>query len=246
MQLISQDNTIEDLVKFVKTFTGAHKEIYQIPWEDIPDYLPRELKTIYHEFGNFPTNEYWDEELEDEDDELNLPSDTYTAQLFDNQDVLNYFHNLEPEGNLITVCWENQGNWTAKTEIYKDDGPVYVEGTEIDLDPGLVIVCPRLSHFLATFCLHELVCGARRHSSVYRNPEALQEVIARSTPLWLDGKYVSYVESRHNYYLTDDKLLLMVLTDTSADAWLASNDEDVDISETQTFRSIPKLSTDNE
>jgi hypothetical protein len=166
--------------------------------------------------------------------------------LFHNQDVLNYFHSLEPEGNLITVCWENQGNWTAMTETYKDDGPVYVEGTEIDLDPGLVIVCPRLSHFLATFCLHELVFGARHHGSVYHNPQALQEVIARSTPLWLDGKYVSYVEERQDYYLTDDKLLLMVLTDTSAHAWLASNDGDVNIIETRTFRSIPKLSTDRE
>ena len=218
MQLISRENTIEDLVRFVKFYAGEGEPEYKIPWDDLPDYLPPELKIIYHEFGNYPSHQQYGTS----DPTLPLNEDD-TSQLFHNQDCLRYFFDLEPEGDRIAFAFENQGNWTAETEIDKSDPPVYSDWEEVETPDGMV--CEKLSHFLATLCLQELVFGSKYTCRRPETQEEYRELISRSQPVWLDGPYV-YPGRTYDFYLTPENRLVMDGEDRVYSFIRSNNDDD--------------------
>lgn len=129
MQLISLDNPVEDFVKFVKMFIGKHEQKHTIPYENIPDFLPYPLKVIHNEFGNFPIN-----------------------HLLGCDDRLVEINNLKVNNGKITFAVENQGFWEAKTNAYETDPPVYLVSDDYEIN-----TFERLSGFLVTFCLVELM-----------------------------------------------------------------------------------------
>lgn len=222
MQLISTENTIEDLVKFVHFYVRENKEKYKIPFDRIPDYLPRELKVIYHEFGNFPSHRQPAAAMP------TLPlNDDDTSQLFHNQDSLVYFQHLKEEGNRVVFAWENQGVWEVETETYNDDPPVYSDAHlnwSDEIDERKIKICERLSHFLATFCLHELVFGSKNLYSIVDdyNRDDFDRLMEKSKSVWLDGIYV-WRDNRLSFYLTEDDILMLVSDGKLS--WVGSNEE---------------------
>lgn len=208
MQLISRENTMEDLVQFVKSYVGAYPDEYKIPLDQIPDYLPPPLKILYHEFGNFPSFQ----QPAEANPTLPLNNDDNTAHLFHNQDALVYFQYLKEEDNRVVFAWENQGNWTAETETFKEDPPVYSDAYLVwseDTGLGKIEICPRLSHFLATFCLRELICGSRHFGAIdHLELESFIPLIEQGTPVWLDGTY-TYPGERHSFYMVEGNRLLV-------------------------------------
>lgn len=210
MPIISRENTVDDLVKFIKSYAGEPKNEYKVPFEQIPDYLPRQLQIIYHEFGNYPSYQ----QAGTLSPTLPLNNDD-TSHLFHNQDALVYFDNLREENGKVIFAWENQGNWEAETDARKDDPPVYSDAYLLwseDTGKGKIKVCDHLSHFLATFCLQELVYGSRRMYSFKEDYDQNQvnQAIEKCKAVWVDGKYV-YENNRFSYYLTEDNSLLMVI-----------------------------------
>lgn len=235
MQLISRENTIDDLIRFVKFYAGEPKDEYKIPKEQIPEYLPRPLKLIYHEFGNFPSHN------PDELSEQTLPlNNDGTNHLFHNQDALVYFDQLKEENGRVEFAWENSGNWSAVTETYKDDPPVYSDAHlvwDVDNKQKWIWVCHQLSHFLATLCLQELVYGSKNFHSFKNDYDQNQfnQVLEKSRAIWLDGKYV-YENQLFSYYLTEDENLLMLISNRPDS--ISNNKDDDTVSESLFWRSL--------
>ncbi|HEX7379019.1 MAG TPA: hypothetical protein VF278_17995 [Pirellulales bacterium] len=131
---------------------------------------------------------------------------------------------MESQGDRFTFIHENQGVWSCETLADVIDPPVYSDA--IAYEPGeregtMREVCPRLSHFLVTYCLHEIVLGSRNLlcvESTVAEPASL--ATAKCDPIWLNGWFV-FGRPTHSFYLCGDSLLIM---DTGGDYWLAYNE----------------------
>lgn len=217
MQLISQNNSIEDFVKFVKGFIETDKRNYTIPYENIPDFIPQPLRIIHHEFGNFPLN-----------------------HLFGHHDRLVDVNNLKVSNKEIVFAEENQGCWEAKTNAYETNPLVYLVSGDYEMG-----TFGHLSDFLVTFCLVELmyssynypinydynrdnhfidqlVCMANNepipdycpieddYSIKYQcDKDDLKKTLDNSKPIWLNGKSVH--KTLYSFYLTEDNLMLLLI-----------------------------------
>jgi hypothetical protein len=78
-----------------------------------------------------------------------------------------------------------------------------------DPEAGMEEVCPKLSHFLTTFCLQEVFYGTSQGYCVEREDVLPQELVTRPvTPLCLDGMWI-WKEPTRWYYSCDDRLMIM-------------------------------------
>jgi hypothetical protein len=142
--------------------------------------------------------------------------------LFCTQDQLLPLDQLVVERERFKFIHENQGVWSCETMINQADPPVFSDAAAVDGgDDGMREVCPTLSHFLTTFCLHELAFGSRQLYCVDSQPDHPGNLVKGDLqPLWLDGMY-AYEGAKYSFYLCGPDLLLMCTG--IGDYWLAFN-----------------------
>ena len=210
--IIDPKEPIRCLREFLEEWLGTLPPEYGIPIEDIPGYVPRPLRELYSFAGQCPH--------QSEDDDRSSQAGRQ-PQIFQVQDYLYGIDDLEQKGERLAFLRENQDGWTCETLISQDDPPVY---SDIDYLSDITAkepkeVCPRLSHFLTTFCLQELVLGSKYLiDSEYEPPESLVKEPIR--PVWLNGVY-AYKKPTHSFYICQQKLLIM---DVCGTIYLAYND----------------------
>jgi hypothetical protein len=135
---------------------------------------------------------------------------------------------LVVKGDRFTIIHENQGVWSCETRINQDDPPVFSDAFAMDgSDEGMRQVCPALSHFLTTLCLHELALGSQNLLCVDSEPESPGELVQGDLrALWLDGVY-AYKGAKYSFFLCDRDLMIMSAgMGTPGDYWLAYNKEE--------------------
>jgi hypothetical protein len=130
------------------------------------------------------------------------------------------------EDDRLRFIQENQNVSTCETRPNEPDPPVFSDAISYDgSGEGMHEVCPSLSHFLTTFCLQELVFGAKHLSYVdteIKDPCELVEWVLQ--PIWLDGMYV-YRGATSSFFLCGPDLILMHTKKLPpVSCWLASNE----------------------
>lgn len=110
--------------------------------------------------------------------------------------------------------------WTCETIPNEADPPVFSDASAFDgRDDGMREVCPSLSHFLTTFCLHELVFGSQHLFCVDLETVILRELVVTDLEeLWIDGMY-AYLGAKYSFYLCRNEL--MIMASGSACTWIA-------------------------
>jgi hypothetical protein len=191
--IIGREQPIADLLRFLTSYLGEPKPEYRIPPSAIPAFVPAPLRAIYEFVGKWPERhpEQW---FDDEEGK----------RLFQVQDWLHNVEDLKLEGGRLIFATENQGCWRAETLPGQDDPPVWCR-RETEAEQ----VADRLSHFLVTMCLQEIVYGSKHVLISDDGPESPNELVSITVePVWLDGPYV-YAHRRTDIYLCDKQLLLM-------------------------------------
>jgi hypothetical protein len=213
--MIPHDKPIPALLEFIATWVPALSPRHRIPASSIPAFVPPPLRAIYEAAGNWPTPylEQW-------------RPPKWVPGLFGTQDQLLPLDQLVVNGRRFKFIHENQGVWSCETLIEEADPPVFSDASAIDgSDEGMREVCPALSHFLTTFCLHELAFGSRNLFCVDSEPENPGELVNGDIKaLWLDGMY-AYKGAKYSFFLCDRDLMIM-RTGMGIDYWLAYNKEE--------------------
>jgi len=176
----------------------------------LPSFIPPPLRAIYELAGNYPVHytEQWRRPY-------------WTPGLFGTQDQLLPPDQLEINDGRFRFIHENQGVWWCETLIDHNDPPVYAN---ID-DNRAHEVCSTLSNFLTTFCLQELVFGAKRLFAADSGLAAIGDLTLEAPKeIWDNGVYVwsGLTNLTYSYYLCGGRLMVM---DSGDDYWLAYNDE---------------------
>lgn len=182
--------------------------------EKIPSYIPKPLNDIYQFAGNWP-------HPRDNRDCNFLPGNQ--PIIFQEQDCLWGLGSLKESDGRIGFAVENQGNWICQVEPNTDDPPVFCNAGEVCGDSdGYEIVCDKLSHFLVTLCLQELVMSCK-HVGTLSDDKIEESCDLELTPLWLNGYYV-FKEPTHSFWCSDNKLLLMNLY---GEIWYGCKDQQI-------------------
>lgn len=171
---------------------------HRCPWYGISEEklaatrLPKPLRRLYSFAGEWPTGNNWE-------------------SIYAYQDMLLPFETLfSREGKVVFVS-ENQGVWQAGTLPYGDDPPVWFRVNKQD-EPWRKL-CDSLTEFLITFCLHEIVFGARHVTCADKILDRFDQIECHISPLWIDGPYVSMVDdiapTSISFHLVDGQYLVM-------------------------------------
>jgi hypothetical protein len=165
--MIPRDRPIRALLEFIATWVPDLSAKHGVAPSSIPPFVPPPLRAIYELAGNWPVpySEQW-----------RRPK--WVPGLFGTQDRLLPLDQLVVKDGRFTFIHENQGNWSCETLINQDDPPVFSDASSFDdsID-GMREVCPSLSHFLTTFCLHELAFGSQNLFSVDSEPKNLGDLV---------------------------------------------------------------------
>jgi len=74
-------------------------------------------------------------------------------------------------------------------------------------------LCDSLTDFLVTFCLHEIVFGARHLAHAENILDKFDQLDCQISPLWLDAPYVYLFEGKVSrpisFHMVDGRLLIM-------------------------------------
>ena len=157
-----------------------------------------------------------------------MASAEWIPGLFGPQDQLLPLDQLVVNGDRFTFIHENQGVWSCETQINEADPPVFSDASAFDgSDEGMREVCPSLSHFLTTFCLHELVFGSKNLYCVDTEPESPGELVNGAVErLWIDGMY-AYKGAKYSFFLCGGDLMIMSTGMWSpGNYWIASNNDE--------------------
>src|SRR5262249_52671213 len=153
---------------------------HRIAASSIPAFVPPPLRSIYELAGNWPIPHT---------EQCRPPR--WVPGLFGTQDLLLPLDQLAANGSRFTFIHENQGVWSCETLVNEEDPPVFSDASAVDgSDEGMREVCPSLSHFLTTFCLHELTFGSQNLFCVDSEPNNPGELVKGDVKgLWIDGMY---------------------------------------------------------
>jgi hypothetical protein len=213
--MIPRDKPIPALLEFIASWVPYLSAKHRVASSLIPRFVPPPLRAIYELAGNcpIPYSEQW-------------RPPTWIPGLFGTQDQLLPLDQLVVKGERFAFIHENQGCWNCETLIDADDPPVFSDASSFDGSyDGMQEVCPSLSHFLTTFCLHELVFGSQCLFCVDTHPATPIELVTGDVePLWLEGMY-AYKGAKYSFFLCERDLLMMS-TGMEPDYWLASNSEE--------------------
>jgi hypothetical protein len=188
---ISPDRPIADLLRFLAAWLGEPAPEYRIPDASIPAFVPPPLRAVYAFAGQWP--ERYPEQWFD---------DGATKGLFQIQDSLRRINELERKGERLVFLDENLGCWSCETLASAANPPVWCnrEGEE-------ELVSDRLSHFLVTFCLREIVYGSQYVLTAHDVTSPADLVRGAVEPLWTGGRYVQ--SKATDVFVTEARLLLM-------------------------------------
>jgi hypothetical protein len=212
--MIPRHNPMPALREFIATWVPDLSPKHRVAASLIPAFVPPPLRSIYELTGNWPVPHT---------DQWRPPR--WVAGLFGTQDRLLPLDRLVENANRLTFVQENQGNWTCETLINKGDPPVFSDAPGIDgSDERMREVCPSLSHFLATFCLHELTFGSQNLFCVDSEPKDPGELVKGDVKdLWIDGNY-AYKGAKYSFLLCNGELIIMHTgMGPPGDYWLAYN-----------------------
>lgn len=173
-------DVLESFIKF--WMNDDWRDDFGIPESELDKYkLPYPLKRLYSFAGKLPP-------ASDEHD--------YTDSAFSIQDHLSPLDHLKyTDDGRVEFLWENQGNWSCRTLCEGEDPPVWVENNDClyeDLEPGVWVQCSdSLSNFLITYCLIELIFGAKLYLSTTGLEALFVTENHQFTDIWQDGGYVN-------------------------------------------------------
>jgi hypothetical protein len=215
--MIPRDPPIPALLEFIATWVTDLSAKHRVATSLIPPFVPPPLRAIYELAGNHPVpyTEQW-------------RAPKWIPGLFGTQDRLLPLDQLVVKDGRFTFVHENQGVWWCETLINQDDPPVFSNASSLDgSDEGMREVCPSLSHFLTTFCLHELSFGSKHLFCVDSEPQDARELVTGNLePLWLDGTY-AYKGAKYSFLLCERDLLIMSTgMGPPGDCWLGYNKEE--------------------
>lgn len=159
------------------------------PRPDAPLDLPESLRLVYRHVADVTGD----------------PAAPYGAQ-----DRLLPCERLKRVDGRVEFAWENQGNWSARFAPGLPDPPVWSNAADVysGQRKGFVVVCARLSDFLATFVLQEAALGAAHVCCMPETFDAGTVPALRLAPIWLDGHYLE-PEPTHDFWLSDDASVLL-------------------------------------
>lgn len=205
------DELMDELERFIKFWLGPRKPGYGEPKVALDrDPLPGPLRRLYAFAGRWPPTG---------------GRHGHGPNAFAAQDTLAPLSRAEwTDDGRVVFLWENQGCWVCATEPHGKDPPVWVsEGEDEDGGHQWDLVADSLSRFLVSFCLQELMFGAR----LCLSDDELDKRFARegksAVPILTDGVYVDGQEHPgHNFFLWDDAILVGRLQGSQ---WFAAKDE---------------------
>ncbi len=190
---------LDELERFIVYWLGERKPEYGTPLEILDQLsLPEPLYRLYAFCGRWPKPR---------------PNDWHSPdsiELFSTQDVLLRPESLrQTEDGKLEFLVENQGVWTLVTDPEGEDPPIWADSEEMGNQDGSTWteICPSLTQLLVTFCLQELLFGAKH--SYWGKPliEYFKSGQAKLAPLFFKTTYV-WEFSSQTYYLMDDEVLV--------------------------------------
>ena len=212
--MIPNDDPIPSLLAFISEWAPGLTGKHRMPSEEVPAFVPQPLRAIYEHTGNYPVPncEQW-------------RAPDWRSGLFGPQDDLLPVDQLAVVDGRFRFIHENQGVWYCETDAYADDPPVYSDSRAYEHgEPAgtMRMVCNKLSHFLATYCLQELTFGSPHLLSVQSKVETPHELVDENIDrLWADGIY-AFGAPTHSFFRTDSGLLIM---DTDGSFWIGYRDD---------------------
>ncbi|WP_430332080.1 hypothetical protein [Rhodococcus sp. ACT016] len=204
------DGTVAWLRDFLTDWHGDWKPEYGVPDDELPVALPSALRELYTFAGRWPS---WDAEQ-------HLPE---SPAILQRQDALLRASDLSVSEGTIEFLRENQDGWTCRVPASADSSAVFGNAHWMWDDAGTddhVELAPPLEHFLTSFVLQETVMGCRHLGVVDdRVAPAASAMVARATPLWLQGWYV-FDEPTHSFWRSGPFLLAEI----AGTHWVGWND----------------------
>ena len=182
---------LTSLERMTRTWFWTAGEAYGIDEQKLAaTRLPTPLRWLYGFAGEWRSDNNWE-------------------SLFAFQDVLLPFECLSLEHGKLVFVVENQAVWRAGTLPDGDDPPVWIQVP----DEPWQKLCDSLTHFLLTFCLHEMVLGSRYIGSGDNLVETFSNAGCHISPIWLDGPYVKTwdddLQRPMSFHMVDGRFLVM-------------------------------------
>lgn len=211
--MIPKENPIPSLLEFIQQWVPDLADRHRVSPTEIPSFVPPPLRAIYELAGNWPVPY-----------QQQSQSPSWIGGLFGTQDHLLPLDQLNIEEGRFEFLVENQGVWICETNTHAEDPPVYSNSSSLDGNyDDISIVCDSLSHFLTTFCLHELLFGSPYLFTAESAPNKVGQLVKEAlTPLWLDGQYV-YPDAKYSFHLCRGEVLIMTIKSEDGsppDIWL--------------------------
>lgn len=209
--------TMDDLEAFIEFYAGPRLPEYGLSEEELPVWLPQPLRRLHLFAGNWPAPN---------------PAPGHTngkvPRLFQAQDVLLAVTQMKRSSDekWLEFYSENQTCWSCRTSCasprnLQTDPPVQSNSEALFHShlSNYIEVCPSLSGFLITACLHELVFGSRYLFNLL--PERavpLWLLESERIPLWINKEY-AYLNTPYSFFWVKGALLL----ETQEENWLSFN-----------------------
>ena len=215
--MIPRDNPISGLLSFISSWVPDLSARHSIDGSLIPSFVPPPLRSIYELAGNYPVpySQQW-------------RKPRWVPGLFGTQDMLLPLDQLVLKKDRFAFIRENQSVWTCETLANEADPPVFSDASAMDGSSGEAMreVSPSLSHFLTTFCLHELAFGSQNLYCVDTEGNRPSEFVrGEIQDLWLDGMY-AYKGVTYSFFLCDNDVMIMHTPMGDDTFWLAYNKDD--------------------
>ena len=198
---ISKSRSIEDLLSFTYRWCRIRDDSARVLVSSIPGFVPKPLAELFASLGNWPVppDKQW------------LPGEcpNWKKGIFQEHNRLLPLKELNQCDGRMCFAEENQSIWKVFTRTSGNDPPVdviYDQGTETE---ERIRCSQKLSHFLTTFCLNELLHG---RGNTFSSPGPITKLQAqfddKFSKLWQVDMFVD-PDWCHKFYALQTKALLL-------------------------------------